>query len=770
MGRKSELISLFNVGPRERNHHDYTQLLDDTSRWRNSEQNTATEDMDIEKKKKKEDSDEFPSKKIPYPKQIFFIISMEACERFSYYGMNTILTIYLIHLFERVYSRERAEDVSSTIYHVYKFGCYASALIGAALADSFVGKYRTILYIGILYAIGQGILAFGAVGNGPEGIEGFPNMPVSFIGIFLICFGTGGIKPCVVSLGADQFKVPEQVKQMASYFAMFYASINFGSMISTVVTPLIRRIECLGEESCYSLAFGVPAILMALALLSFFVGSRYYKKIIPERNIVTLFFSCSWYALTRRKYKKKNQHWLDVAVDRYDQDTINDFKPVYSVGKLFLLYPMYWALYDQQGSRWTIQAMRMDGYTFGFQILPDQMQVANPILILTLIPLFDYVIYPLLGKFGVLKTPLQRIVTGCFLCGLAFVASGVLELELKKGYPELPKDGQTKFYLHNGVDCTLSVEATNQNAGWGNIEGHQTLTQILDRNPFTLSVRTTSGSCGNNLLNIPVNLDKKSKTVLIYQDASGQLASHVSVHEDHITKDNNDPMPFTRIISGLKKSCRASSLNWMMRRTDKPSEGYNVDLNSTVGDSPSVQLESTKEHNVTVVCSEPTNPWLISSSHTFKVGASYNIFLTGDDDNFSMTPDMIVEDNKVHIMWLLPQYTIVTVGEILFSITSMEFAYSQAPPSMKSVLQSLYLMTTAVGNLITMAIIEIFSAFDLPQYAEFFTFAGLMTVFSFILMFVAFTYEYNYYTEDKKEERGGNEGYRDIDQKDEDTN
>ena len=54
------------------------------------------------------------------------------------------------------------------------------------------------------------------------------------------CFSVGGIKPCVVSLGADQFKVPEQVKQMASYFAMFYASINFGSMISTVVTPLIR--------------------------------------------------------------------------------------------------------------------------------------------------------------------------------------------------------------------------------------------------------------------------------------------------------------------------------------------------------------------------------------------------------------------------------------------------------------------------------------------------------------------------------------------------
>ena len=69
--------------------------------------------------------------------------------------------------------------MSTTFYHIYKFGCYASALIGAALADSYVGKYRTILYVGILYAIGQAILAFGAVGNGPEGIEGFQNMSVT---------------------------------------------------------------------------------------------------------------------------------------------------------------------------------------------------------------------------------------------------------------------------------------------------------------------------------------------------------------------------------------------------------------------------------------------------------------------------------------------------------------------------------------------------------------------------------------------------------------
>ena len=65
--------------------------------------------------------------------------------------------------------------MSTIFYHVYKFGCYASGLIGAALADSFVGKYRTILYIGIMYAIGQAILSLGAVGRGEGGIENFPN-------------------------------------------------------------------------------------------------------------------------------------------------------------------------------------------------------------------------------------------------------------------------------------------------------------------------------------------------------------------------------------------------------------------------------------------------------------------------------------------------------------------------------------------------------------------------------------------------------------------
>jgi solute carrier family 15 oligopeptide transporter 1 len=109
--------------------------------------------------------------------------------------------------------------------------------------------------------------------------------------------------------------------------------------------------------------------------------------------------------------------------------------------------------------------------------------------------------------------------------------------------------------------------------------------------------------------------------------------------------------------------------------------------------------------------------------------------LTGEVGPDMITWHHVTEENSVHIFWLLPQYLVLTVGEILFSITSMEFAYSQAPATMKSVLQvgapactqptwhmaawqAMYLMTTAVGNLITMIIVEIFSAIGWEQVGD----------------------------------------------------
>ena len=87
------------------------------------------------------------------------------------------------------------------------------------------------------------------------------------VGLFLIAFGTGGIKPCVSAFGGDQFIRPQQDKQLEQFFSVFYFAINAGSLISTFVTPILREdVHCFGEDSCFSLAFGLPAALMLVAI------------------------------------------------------------------------------------------------------------------------------------------------------------------------------------------------------------------------------------------------------------------------------------------------------------------------------------------------------------------------------------------------------------------------------------------------------------------------------------------------------------------------
>lgn len=136
---------------------------------------------------------------------------------------------------------------------------------------------------------------------------------------------------------------------------------------------------------------------------------------------------------------EKREHWLDCADDQYDRSFINDIKSAFQVMKLFLPIPIFWALFDQQGTRWTMQARRMNGEIGNFVLQPDQMQVVNPLLVLTFIPLFEICIYPLLNKIG-LRTPLRKLTIGGLLASLSFVVSALVELELEVHSEHLVKD------------------------------------------------------------------------------------------------------------------------------------------------------------------------------------------------------------------------------------------------------------------------------------------------------------------------------------------
>lgn len=199
-----------------------------------------------------------------------------------YYGMRTVLVLYLSR--KLLYD----EDTATVIYHSFTTLVYFLCVVGAMIADSWLGKFRTILYLSMIYVLGSVILALGAI---PP--LHLPGDVMTMCGLVLIAFGSGGIKPCVAAFGGDQFKMPEQAKQMATYFSLFYFSINAGSLISTYVTPILRNdVDCFDSGDCFPLAFGVPGVLMIFSIMIFLSGKFLYVIKKPAGNMLLLVSKC----------------------------------------------------------------------------------------------------------------------------------------------------------------------------------------------------------------------------------------------------------------------------------------------------------------------------------------------------------------------------------------------------------------------------------------------------------------------------------------------
>uniref|UniRef100_A0A671XM18 Solute carrier family 15 member 2 n=1 Tax=Sparus aurata TaxID=8175 RepID=A0A671XM18_SPAAU len=276
-----------------------------------------------------------------YPLSICFIVVNEFCERFSYYGMKALLTLYFLTYLHW------DKDLSTAIYHAFSSLCYFTPILGAIIADSWLGKYKTIIYLSIVYVIGHVVKSVGAI---PTVGNTDVHIALSMVGLILIAFGTGGIKPCVAAFGGDQFD-EEHTSERQKFFSIFYMSINAGSLLSTVITPILRSdVQCFGGD-CYALAFGVPAALMIVALVVFISGSSLYKRSPPEGNILLEVCSCIGFAIRNRwqraKYDPPRKHWLDWAEEKYSKRLIQEIKMVLRVLVLYIPLPMFWALFDQ---------------------------------------------------------------------------------------------------------------------------------------------------------------------------------------------------------------------------------------------------------------------------------------------------------------------------------------------------------------------------------------------------------------------------------------
>jgi len=367
-----------------------------------------------------------PQKTSKLPSGIGFIIGNEAAERFSFYGMRSVLLAYMtIYLVQpngesAIFKEKEAE----AWVHLFVGSAYFFPLIGGILADAFWGKYRTILSLSLFYCLGHGCLAFmGILGD---------TRTLLFAGLVLIAVGAGGIKPCVSAHVGDQFNIRNN-HLLTQVFGWFYFSINIGAFLSGLLTPFLleatREAGSLGER-IYPIvepwvgeklvnepifgphyAFGLPGILMAIATFIFWLGRKQFAHIPPRGKI-------------------------------YFKETFSgeNLRAILRLCSIFAFVVIFWALFDQIGTLWQIQARSLD------RVLPDWIpliggsemlaaQVSaiwNPLFILLLIPVFSYIIYPFFSQFFEV-TPLRKIGFGLWVMGFAFTLVALLQERIDLG-------------------------------------------------------------------------------------------------------------------------------------------------------------------------------------------------------------------------------------------------------------------------------------------------------------------------------------------------
>ncbi|MFO0798269.1 MAG: hypothetical protein U0804_12395 [Gemmataceae bacterium] len=410
-----------------------------------------------------------------WPRQIAYIIGNEGCERFSFYGMRNILTPFLASstlLFAVVEAVPEAERnaAAKEVFHTFVLGVYFFPLLGGWLADRLLGKYRTILYLSLVYCVGQACLA-----------AFFQNKAGFYAGLFLVALGSGGIKPCVSAFVGDQFD--QSNKSLARLvFDAFYWIINFGSFFASLLMPVFLR--DLGP----AVAFGVPGVLMFVSTVILWLGRRLYVDVPPApphpdsfgrvvRSALTalgpagagrpglllallgalvagacvvlgfvdlvrtltagghpLLGVVPWWCLALVAaigFAGVGTWWqLDRARAAHPADAVEGARSVLRVLVLFALVTPFWSLFDQKASTWVLQGNAM---TKPAWFVPAQMQALNPLLVMLLIPFNNLVLYPALRRAGFEPTPLRRMGAGIAFSGLSWVVIGVLQLSLDAG-------------------------------------------------------------------------------------------------------------------------------------------------------------------------------------------------------------------------------------------------------------------------------------------------------------------------------------------------
>ncbi|KAJ2722159.1 peptide transporter ptr2 [Coemansia sp. Benny D115] len=384
------------------------------------------------------------------PTAAFFVVLTEFCERFTYYGISGPFQNYIQNPYKtgsRPGAIDGGQHMATGLGNFFQFWCYLTPILGAIIADQWLGKFKTIVLFSIIYIVGDLVLTLTSI---PASIRHGGALPGLIIAMITIGLGTGGIKSNVSPMVAEQYGryrpfvrklkngtevVVDRELTIQSIFNWFYWSINVGGLSAIATTELEANVD-------FWPAYLLPTLMFVICIIVFWLGRSKYVITKPTGSIVIKAYKTIVTALRNyRRAKKENQvvlddqgkkvNWMDYAKPSlsadytvpWDDKFVDELRIAIRSCKIFLCYPIFWLCYGQMSNNMVSQSGQMNTGS----VPNDIMQNIDPLCIIILIPIFDWLIYPGFRRCGLELRPVTRITIGFFFAALSMAYAAIIQ-------------------------------------------------------------------------------------------------------------------------------------------------------------------------------------------------------------------------------------------------------------------------------------------------------------------------------------------------------
>ncbi len=400
------------------------------------------------------------------PRGLATLFFTEMWERFTYYGMRTVLVLFLVAAVSS--GGFGIDDKTATaIYGMYTAGVYLAALPGGWIADRLLGARQAVLFGGIFIALGNGLLA---ASSAPRGF---------YLGLIVIIVGVGLLKPNVSAMVADLY--PEGGARLDAGFTVFYMGINVGATLGPIVTSAAQ--DYIGPRA----GFGAAGLFMALGVIQYQYTRRHLgdagKLLAPEPGrerrkpwaqlmigvavAVLLIAACASGVIPLDPLRLARTITAAIAgvsllyfiyllfgagLDAEERRRAS------VIGVLFIGSALFWAGYEQAGSSLNLFAERYTDRMLGsthFLIPTGWFQSLNPAFIIIFAPLVAW-LWVALAKRHLNPSAPAKFAIGLIVMGSGFLVMAAAATIVAHGSKVLPTWLFFTYLLHTLGELALS--------------------------------------------------------------------------------------------------------------------------------------------------------------------------------------------------------------------------------------------------------------------------------------------------------------------------